>query len=53
MCTNNGKFPRCIGRLSYLVSAMATDGLTMQGARASAMMEVSQFSWDIQIPVFF
>ena len=53
MCTHNGKFPHCMGRLSYLVSTMATDELTMRWARASATMEESRFSWNIPIADFF
>ena len=37
-----------MGRLSDLVG---TDGLAMQGARVSATMEMSHFSWNIPIPV--
>ena len=36
-----------MGRLSYSVS---TDDLAMRGARVSATMEMSHFSWNIRIP---
>ena len=39
MCIHNGNF--------YLVS---TDDMAMQGARVSATMEMSHFSWNIPIP---
>ena len=50
MCTHNGNFPQWIGRLFYLVSIVATDELALQGARVSAIIELSiSPQWNISI----
>ena len=51
MCTHNGNFPEWIGRLSYLVSIVATNELALRGARVSSTIELSiSPQWNILIP---
>ena len=52
MCTHNGNFPQWIGRLSYLLSIVATNELALREASwVSATIELSiSPQWNIPIP---